>query len=124
MEVNSKKFFTLAFMVLFVISSVLCCCFTTVVSAKEIAQKNSCHQTTDNKKTSHNTQDCACDQSLTSIETNLNIIPNDFSRIVIAALKTSLHYQPLKDSYSLSYTLLPQFYDTLPLYIKYSVLRI
>ena len=62
MKPNIKKLSILGLAGIFLLSVMLCCCFTDVVKAEEPAL--SCHQTTHDAESSQNTEECDCDQSL------------------------------------------------------------
>ena len=123
----NKKFKNIVVLVLaftFVSASVFCCCISDTAQASEAIPE--CHQTdhkTHDSSQDHNSEDCDC----------LNIIS-------ITIEKTNTHFELAKIAYGLvplsyreytsfvptviAYQAPPTVYDSSPLYIKHSILRI
>jgi len=121
MRLNIKKLSIFGIVGIFLFSTILCCCFTETVEAEEPTP--SCHQTTHDTESSNSTKECDCDHSMTIAQKatflkdslqQVSTIPlgqlfSDFSTIFA---KVDVYHAP------------PLVYDTSPLYIKHSNLRI
>jgi len=121
MKFNIKKLSILSLVALFFVSAIMCCCFTDTVQAEEPTP--SCHQAEHETDSSQNIEECGCDQSMAIVKKDVAL--NDtlvaVATFVIEQQTGSQIYVP---SFVAAYQAPPQFYDTLPLYIKHSVLRI
>jgi len=121
MKFNIKKLPILGLVGIFLLSAMMCCCFTNVVEAEELTP--SCHQTEHKTDSSQNTEECGCDLSLAIIKKDVAL--ND----TLVAVATFVIEQQTGNQFTISSFIVanqapPQFYDTSPLYIKYSILRI
>jgi len=121
MKRNLKKLSILGIVGIFLLSTVLCCCFTTTVEAEEPTP--SCHQTTHESESSNSAKECNCDHSMT-IAQKATFLKN--SLLQVSTIPLDQHFS---DYSTISakvdvYQAPPLVYDTSPLYIKHSVLRI
>ncbi len=121
MKFNLKNISILGLIALFFVSAIACCCLTDIVQAEESAP--SCHQTTHDAESSQNTEDCDCDQSIAVIKNNNAL--NDTLLAFVIFTNVQQQSNQFFDSSPAVVTQAPlQYYDTAPLYIKHSVLRI
>jgi len=102
-------------------SAIFCCCLTDFAQAVEPVP--SCHQTEHETDTSQHTEECDCDQSLAIIkkEAVLNSLLIDAIAFDIKLqTKSRIYFSPVVAVFQAP----PLVYDTAPLYIKHSILRI
>jgi len=121
MKLNFKKLSILGLAGIFLFSAILCCCFTETVEAKESTP--SCHQTTHDSESSQSAKECDCDHSIATTQkaTFLKDSPVQVFTIILAQLFSETSAVSAKvDVYHAP----PLVYDTSPLYIKHSNLRI
>jgi len=121
MRLNIKKLSILGIVGIFLFSTVLCCCFTKTVNAEELT--SSCHQTTHESESSQSAKECDCNQSMTIFQ------EATFLKNSLVQVSTIIPDQLFSDYSTISakvdvYQAPPLVYDTLPLYIKHSNLRI
>ena len=121
MKLNFKKISILGLTAVFISSAVLCCCIIKTVHAKEHVP--SCHQTSHEADSSDNLEECDCDQSFVIIEKSA--VSNELSvkaeLINIVQLNNvQIYHSPIIAVYQTS----SQFNDSIPIFIKNSVLRI
>jgi len=121
MKFNLKKISILGLVAVFFVSAIMCCCFTDIVQAEELTP--SCHQTTHESDSSKSMQECGCDQSLATVQ-NATFLKDSFLHTSPITLD-----QLISDYSTISakvdvYQAPPLVYDTSPLYIKHSNLRI
>lgn len=121
MKLNFKKLTILGLVTAVFFYGVFCCCFNNIAEAEEPVP--SCHQTTHDTESSQNTEECECDEALAVIEKEshkinplevgslLGIDCQIGSEIYLPIVKIANHDPPV-------------IYDTTPLYIKHSILRI
>lgn len=121
MKFNLKNISILGFIALFFVSAIACCCLTDTVQAEEPAP--SCHQTAHESGSSQSAEDCDCDHSLSTVQ------KETFLKSSLVQVSTAPLDQLFSDDKSISekvnvYQVPPLVYDTSPLYIKHSNLRI
>ena len=66
MKPNIKKLSILGLAGIFLLSAMLCCCFTNIVEAEEPAPF--CHQTSHDAESSKTAKKCDCDHSVTTAQ--------------------------------------------------------
>ena len=121
MKLDIKKLSILGIVGIFLFSTILCCCFTQTVEAKELTP--SCHQTTHESESSQSAKECDCDHSVATaqkatflkdslVQVFTITLVQLFSETSTVSAKVDVYYAP------------PLVYDTSPLYIKHSNLRI
>lgn len=121
MKFSIKKLSILGLVTIFFVSAIMCCCFTHTVQAEEPTP--SCHQTSQEKDSSKNTKDCHCDQSLTIAKKDV-VFNTTIATIVTFVVEPYANNQIYVSQLAVAYQASLQYYDTAPLYIKHSVLRI
>ena len=102
--------------------SIYCCCFQDVVHAKE--QVPSCHQSQAPKEVDHK-EGCDCGKSIYNFETKPTLSKNVTQIASIdVSLATFITYAPAVTIDQLFDSSLSPQYLSIPLYLKYSNLRI
>ena len=121
MRPNLKKISIAGLAAIFLISMIACCCLTNTVEAQEPVP--SCHQTTQDTESSQSTEECDCEQSLAMVK-ETTPLKASFLQIATISLDQSSGNYSFISTKTGAYQAPPQFYDTSPLYIKHSTLRI
>ena len=121
MNVNLKNISILGLVGLFFVSAIMCCCITKTVHAQELA--SSCHLTEHETDSRQNTEDCDCDQSSAILKKDIGL-HNTFVTTAVLGIEQQSESQILYSSFGVAYQAFPQYYSTLPIYIKHSNLRI
>ena len=121
MKLNFKKLSILGIVGIFMYSTVLCCCFTKTVEAEEPTP--SCHQTTHESDSSQSTKECDCDHSMT-IAQKATFLKNSLLQVSTITLDQLFSDYSTISAKVDGYQAPPLIYDTSPLYIKHSILRI
>jgi len=121
MKPNIKKLSILGLVGIFLLSTALCCCITKTVEAEEPTP--SCHQSTHDTESSNSTKECDCDYFMTTAQ-KATFLKNSLLQVSTIPLD-----QLFSDYSNISakvdgYQAPTLIYDTSPLYIKYSILRI
>ena len=121
MKFSLKKILIFGLVAVFFVSVILCCCFTDTVQAK--SPTPACHQTAQDTESSHKGETCDCDQSIAIIKKD--VVVND---AVLSLAMFFVEQHPISHLLNsfvvLAYQVPQPFYDTLPLYLKYSILRV
>lgn len=121
MKFNIKKLSILGLAGVFIVSAMLCCCFTNQVEAKEPVP--SCHQTAQDSDSSNKTEECECDQSFATLKEYTQT--KDALQQIATISLDQLHSRNFYISSEVdAYQAPPLIYDTSPLYIKHSILRV
>lgn len=122
MKLNLKTFSIFSLVGLFLVSTFVCCCVTSIAKAEE--HKPSCHQTQQKADSSgHNSNECDCDQSIAIIQGEELLSPS-FNLIAFLRIDhQTVDIKPIAFK-ARAYQAPPRYNDTIPLYIKYSILRI
>ena len=123
----NKKFKNIVVLVLafaFVSASVFCCCISDTAQASEAIPE--CHQTdhkTHDSSQDHNSEDCDCFNiiSITIEKANSHF---ELTKTLFGLVPPSYLEYILFVPTTIAYQAPPIVYDTLPLYIKHSILRI
>ncbi len=105
---------------LVLLSALMCCCLTSLAQAEEVP---SCHQTAQEAESSHNTDECGCDQSFTIIKKEV-VRSNPLVKVMTLGVDQKPTNQTYFSPIVVAYHSSPQFYDMAPLYSQYSNLRI
>ena len=121
MKINLKKLSIFGLVAVFLISAFLCCCFTNTVEAQEPTP--SCHQTTHGEQPSQETNECECDQTLATFKeaTFLKNLLMQVTYVSVADFSNNIFYVVSEIN---AYQAPPMVYETSPLYIKHSILRV
>ena len=120
MKRNIKKLSIFSLVGIFLLSAMMCCCFTDIVQAGD--SSSSCHQETHEAESSANGEECDCDQSLATAQetTSSKVLLTYASTLDLVRLSSYGYTSVWSDAYQAP----PLVYDTSPLYLKYSTLRI
>jgi len=118
---NLKKISIFGLTTVLFVSAIMCCCFTDTVQAEEPTPL--CHPTSHEKDSTKNKKDCNCDESFTIAKKDVAFnAPLVSGATFVIKLRTNI--QNYVSPFAVAYQAPPQFYDTLPLSIKHSILRI
>ena len=121
MKLTVKKLSILGLVAIFFVFIIMCCCFTDTVQAK--SPTPSCHQTAQDTESSHKGEECDCDESIAIIKKD--VVLNDVLLLLAMSFMEQQPERQLLNSFVVFAYQVPQpFYDTLPLTIKYSILRV
>jgi hypothetical protein len=85
MKIRFQKLSVLALVAVFVVSAIVCCCFTRTVQADEVLP--ACHQSAQGKKASHD-QECECCKS--------KLQADYLSKVSFNAVLSVLDFSPLE----------------------------
>jgi len=121
MKLNFKKLSILGLVGIFLFSTILCCCFTQTVEAEEPTP--SCHQTTHESESSQSAKECDCDHSVSTAQKATFLKDSLVQVFTIPLDQLSSVYSAISAKVDV-YQAPPLVYDTSPLYIKHSNLRI
>ena len=120
MMLNLKKLTIFGIVASVFFSGIFCCCFSNTAQAEESVP--SCHQTHETES-SKNTEDCECDQTLAILEKESFKI-NPIEIVTLVSIKNQTGNETYFPIIKITNHDPPIIYDTIPLYIKHSVLRI
>ena len=121
MKFNLKNISSLGLIALFFVSAILCCCLTDTVQAEESTP--SCHQTTHESGSSQSAEDCDCDYSLSTAQ-KATFLKSSLVQVSTVSLDQLFSDDRFVSEKVNVYQAAPLVYDTSPLYIKHSNLRI
>jgi len=118
-----KNIIVLGLIFTFASASIFCCCIPDTAQASESVPE--CHQTSHQTHDSrnHNSEDCDCPNviSITIEKTNTHF---ELAKIAYGLIPTSYQEDTSFAPKIIAYQAPPIVYDTSPLYIKHSILRI
>ena len=121
MKFNLRNISVLGLITLFFVSAILCCCLTDTVQAEESTP--SCHQTTHESESSQSAKECDCDHSVATVQKATLLkdsLVQVFTITIVQLLSGTSTVSVKVDVFHAP----PLVYDTSPLYIKHSNLRI
>lgn len=121
MKFKLPKFAVLGLVIPVFFSALFCCCLTDSLHAQE--PEPSCHSTNHKNTTSQNAGDCVCDRSMAVIQ-NGAVMDMAVVKTVFPAVALQIHETLYAPVFERATQAPPVIYDTSPLYIKHSVLRI
>jgi hypothetical protein len=125
MKSTLNKISIFALTAVFLSATVLCCCLAKPVNAKQPASSPSCHQTTsDAQPVRGEAQECCCGDSLTAMEEGAVIVDIVLPSISLGIDQPLFNFKVASLNDQATYPISPQVHDTLPLYLKHSILRL
>ncbi len=120
MKKMMKKFFVVSILASFVFTGLFCCCIEDVVQAKE--ELPPCHQTSSTDD-SHDSTDCECDLTMAVLQNNVKSDQHVLAQSVFIPQNIELTKLSVVADIE-AYQAPPLIYNSTPLYIKHSILRI
>ncbi len=121
MRTNFKKLTIFSIILTILFAATFCCCLTGSSQAAESIP--ACHQSMDDNDASQNSDECNCNQSLAVLEKNVD----NFNVLKVVSL-LDIEKQVGQEFNGMRLIAKnhppPMIYDTSPLYIKHTILRI